>query len=94
MTTDGVPVLERMFVEPLDYDTWAQMGCRGWSYQDVLPVFKSLENNEVLGDAYHGRPTANGETFDMNASLVSPAATAPPSIWSAVRVKLPAPSIS
>jgi choline dehydrogenase len=38
-----------------DYDTWAQMGCRGWSYQDVLPVFKSLENNEVLDDAYHGR---------------------------------------
>jgi choline dehydrogenase len=38
-----------------DYDTWAQMGCRGWSYQDVLPVFKSLESNEVLDDAYHGR---------------------------------------
>ena len=38
-----------------DYDTWAQMGCRGWSYQDVLPVFRSLENNEVFDDAYHGR---------------------------------------
>jgi choline dehydrogenase len=38
-----------------DYDTWAQMGCSGWSYDDVLPVFRTLENNEVLDDAYHGR---------------------------------------
>jgi len=25
---------------PADYDGWAQMGCRGWSYADVLPYFK------------------------------------------------------
>ena len=31
-----------------DYDTWAQMGCRGWSYEDVLPVFRDLENNQRL----------------------------------------------
>ena len=23
-----------------DYDHWAQLGNRGWSYQDVLPIFK------------------------------------------------------
>ena len=28
----------------LDYDTWAQMGNTGWSYDDVLPFFKKLEN--------------------------------------------------
>lgn len=30
--------------QPLDYDTWAQLGNRGWSFDDVLPVFKSLES--------------------------------------------------
>jgi choline dehydrogenase-like flavoprotein len=38
-----------------DYDTWAQMGCAGWSYDDVLPAFRSLENNERLNGTYHGR---------------------------------------
>jgi choline dehydrogenase len=26
-----------------DYDHWAQLGNRGWSYQDVLPIFKDME---------------------------------------------------
>ena len=26
-----------------DYDHWAQLGCRGWSYQDVLPYFMKAE---------------------------------------------------
>lgn len=37
-----------------DYDTWAQMGCRGWSYEDVLPVFRDLERNDTFEDDYHG----------------------------------------
>jgi choline dehydrogenase-like flavoprotein len=31
---------------PVDFDTWRQMGCPGWGYEDVLPYFKRLENNE------------------------------------------------
>lgn len=27
-----------------DYDTWAQSGAKGWSYGDVLPYFKRMEN--------------------------------------------------
>ena len=27
-----------------DYDHWAQLGNRGWSYQDVLPIFKDMES--------------------------------------------------
>jgi choline dehydrogenase len=27
-----------------DYDHWAQLGNRGWSYQDVLPIFKAIES--------------------------------------------------
>jgi choline dehydrogenase len=39
-----------------DYDTWAQMGNRGWSHEDVLPFFKSIESYEGDGDdAFRGR---------------------------------------
>ena len=27
-----------------DYDHWAQLGNRGWSWQDVLPIFKGMES--------------------------------------------------
>lgn len=37
-----------------DYDHWAQLGCRGWSYEDVLPYFKRAENNQRGADEYHG----------------------------------------
>lgn len=38
-----------------DYDEWAALGCAGWSYADVLPVFKKLERNCLLqSPAYHG----------------------------------------
>lgn len=38
-----------------DYNHWAQLGNRGWSYEDVLPVFRDLESNQVLAGAYHGQ---------------------------------------
>jgi choline dehydrogenase len=38
----------------LDYDAWAQAGCVGWSYDEVLPYFKRGEDNERGEDAYHG----------------------------------------
>ena len=34
---------------PIDYNNWAAMGNPGWSYQDVLPIFKKAENNECFG---------------------------------------------
>jgi len=37
-----------------DYDEWAELGCEGWSYEDVLPYFKRAEDNERGADAYHG----------------------------------------
>jgi len=30
--------------QPQDYDGWAQMGCTGWSWEDVLPHFKRSES--------------------------------------------------
>src|ERR1700722_1338616 len=37
--------------KPADYDNWAQMGCRGWSYDEVLPFFKKSETYRGAGDA-------------------------------------------
>ncbi|WP_126173917.1 GMC family oxidoreductase [Altericroceibacterium xinjiangense] len=39
---------------PRDYDQWAQMGARGWSYADVLPYFRKLENSWRGDSTYHG----------------------------------------
>ena len=37
-----------------DYDNWAELGCDGWSYDDVLPVFKRCEDNARGANPYHG----------------------------------------
>ncbi len=60
---------------PSDYDRWAQAGCDGWGWQDVLPYFKRAECNERLAgqeeDAWHGGrgplhvvDTRSGNPFD------------------------------
>ena len=38
-----------------DYDHWAQLGNRGWSFQDVLPIFKRMERFEGGSDEFRGR---------------------------------------
>ncbi|MEM9685261.1 MAG: GMC family oxidoreductase N-terminal domain-containing protein, partial [Pseudomonadota bacterium] len=38
-----------------DYDHWAQLGNRGWSYQEVLPVFKRMESYDGGDDEFRGR---------------------------------------
>src|ERR1700751_6391082 len=40
---------------PADYDGWAQMGCRGWSYSDVLPYFKKSEHSDPGDTEYRGK---------------------------------------
>ena len=35
---------------PADFDGWAQMGCRGWSFDDVLPLFRKSEDYQQGGD--------------------------------------------
>ena len=41
--------------QPEDYDHWAQLGNRGWSWDDVLPFFRKAENWEGEADATHGK---------------------------------------
>jgi choline dehydrogenase len=37
-----------------DYDHWASLGNRGWSWDDVLPVFKRSEDYQHGADEWHG----------------------------------------
>ncbi|MCL6250326.1 FAD-dependent oxidoreductase [Altererythrobacter sp. KTW20L] len=39
---------------PADYDQWAQMGARGWSYADCLPYFRKMEDSWRGDSEYHG----------------------------------------
>jgi len=41
---------------PADFDGWAQMGCRGWSFDDVLPFFRKSEDYQQGGEPeFRGR---------------------------------------
>jgi choline dehydrogenase-like flavoprotein len=37
-----------------NYNEWAARGCEGWSFEDILPFFRKLENHEDGETAYHG----------------------------------------
>jgi choline dehydrogenase len=37
-----------------DFDVWAQLGNRGWSYDDVLPYFRRSEDRSSGADEFHG----------------------------------------
>ena len=37
-----------------DYDHWAQLGCTGWGWADVLPYFRKAEHSERGTDDWHG----------------------------------------
>lgn len=54
--------------QPLDYDTWAQMGNRGWSWDDVAPVFRRMEDFERGDDGLRGAggPLHVSEVPDQN----------------------------
>jgi choline dehydrogenase len=41
--------------QPEDFDHWAQLGNRGWGWDDVLPFFRKAENWEGQADAVHGK---------------------------------------
>jgi choline dehydrogenase len=54
---------------PADYDNWAYNGCPGWSYQEVLPYFQKLENQEDDTSPWAGK---GGPLQVANAKLHEP----------------------
>jgi choline dehydrogenase len=56
-----------------DFDTWAQLGNRGWSYRDVLPIFRDMESYDGGDDEFRGRggplkitdTTETGPLYDL-----------------------------
>ncbi|MEE4540319.1 MAG: GMC family oxidoreductase N-terminal domain-containing protein [Erythrobacter sp.] len=52
-----------------DYDNWAETGCTGWAYDDVLPYFRKAEANENGADDFHG---AGGPLFVSNQRAPNP----------------------
>ena len=41
--------------QAVDYDTWAQMGCAGWSWAEVFPYFLKAEHNERIHNEWHAQ---------------------------------------
>jgi choline dehydrogenase len=53
--------------QPEDFDHWAQLGNRGWSWDDVLPYFNKAEGWTGPANAVHGRggPLSTSAIADM-----------------------------
>jgi len=49
--------------QPEDYDHWAQLGNRGWSWEDCLPFFRAAERWEGQGNDVRGK---DGPLFTSN----------------------------
>ena len=56
-----------------DYDRWAQAGNSGWSFAEVLPYFRKLENFGPADDQWHGK---NGPVAVTRAAQDHPFARA------------------
>ncbi|MDX6572097.1 MAG: choline dehydrogenase [Gaiellales bacterium] len=61
-----------------DYDAWAYVGNAGWSYEDVLPLFKRSEDFDLGASAYHGtggplHVRSRYEPHPLNAAVVAAA---------------------
>lgn len=56
-----------------DFARWSARGIQGWSFDEVLPTFKALENTPTGDDAWHGRtgpfPVRQTTMADNTASI-------------------------
>ena len=68
---------------PQDYDQWAARGNPGWSFADLLPVFRAIESDADFGGDWHGadgpvpvrRPSA-GELSPLQRAFADAAVAA------------------
>jgi choline dehydrogenase len=54
-----------------DYDEWAALGNKGWSYADVLPDFKKSEQHELFEEPYHSKQGLLHVSFARSPSPLS-----------------------
>ncbi|WP_394730497.1 GMC family oxidoreductase [Altererythrobacter sp. GH1-8] len=69
---------------PWDYDNWAALGCTGWAWEDVLPVFKRQEDNARGADDFHG----SGGPLKVNEQI-SPSYVAKAFVEAATQLQIP-----
>ena len=55
--------------QPEDFDHWAQLGNRGWSFDEVLPYFKKAENWEGEANEWRGK---GGPLFTSRMTDIPP----------------------
>lgn len=56
---------------PEDYDHWASLGNDGWAWNDVLPIYKEIENFHGVGDeGWHGSEGPLDVTNDYELSPI------------------------
>ncbi len=55
--------------QPEDFDHWAQLGNRGWGWDDVLPYFKKAENWEGEANEWRGK---GGPLFTSRMTDIPP----------------------
>lgn len=53
--SSGVNAAVAMRARPADFRNWAKHGVEGWSWDEVLPIFKAMENTPSGDGAWHGR---------------------------------------
>ena len=52
--SSAINAMISMLGQAADYDHWRQLGLTGWSYSDVLPAFKKLEDHFLGASEHHG----------------------------------------
>ena len=55
--------------QPEDFDHWAQLGNRGWGWDDILPYFKKAENWEGEANEWRGK---GGPLFTSRMTDIPP----------------------
>jgi choline dehydrogenase len=44
-----------MRTRPADHDAWAALGLDGGGFEDVLPIYRAMENDQGGDEQWHGR---------------------------------------
>jgi choline dehydrogenase len=62
--SSGTNAAVAMRARPSDFARWSAHGIEGWSFEDVLPIYKAMENTPTGEDAWHAQvpsPSASGQ---------------------------------